>query len=102
MLNFAPSITCCKTAEKKSHSAYSRISVRCFYTFASCNYLKLNHITRAATVVCGKRNIIHSQACPSSPYLRQFVTTMSKRESSRFLGTKARKKGPGGHGHACI
>ncbi len=29
---------------------------------------------------------------PSSPYLRQFVTTMSKREASKFLGTKARKK----------
>jgi hypothetical protein len=28
---------------------------------------------------------------PSSPYLRQFVSTMSKREASRFLGPKARK-----------
>lgn len=29
---------------------------------------------------------------PSSPYLRQFVSTMSKREASRFLGAKARHK----------
>lgn len=29
---------------------------------------------------------------PSSPYLRQFVSTMSKREASRFLGAKARKR----------
>ena len=29
---------------------------------------------------------------PSSPYLRQFVSTMSKREASRFIGAKARLK----------
>ena len=47
-----------------------------------------------ATVEAKYRNLAKAYVRnyePSSPYLRQFVSTMSKREASRFLGPKARK-----------